>query len=57
MHFVESGCCEKIMTLILNENTSIEQIDLYLSSLAQLANQKKVFRAFLENPINLHLLP
>jgi hypothetical protein len=57
MHFVQTGCCERVMTVILQKETTMQQVDLYFSCLAQLGNQKKIFRMFLDMPNNLKLLP
>ena len=57
MHFVESNCPQKIIKLIMQNDITLEQTDLYLSCLAQLANKKETFKAFLSNEDNFSLLP
>jgi hypothetical protein len=34
MHFVKAGCCERIMSVILKKETTMQQVDLYFSCLA-----------------------
>jgi hypothetical protein len=41
----------------MSEDSTLEQTDLYLTCLSQLANQKKIFKTFLETPGNLEMLP
>ena len=38
IHFVQSGCCQKLTSLIMRESTTVGQIELYIACLAQLAN-------------------